>query len=396
MKLLRVIRSLHPSGGGPIEGLKQSSPFLQRLGIETTVATLDSPDSKWLLDLPFTTVPMGPVFGSYGYRPGLINALILLGSRFDAVIVEGLWQYHALASWRAFRGSSVPYYVFTHGMLDPWFKHAYPLKHLKKSLYWTLSESKLLRDAKAVLFTTSAERDLARQSFNTYQAIEEVVGYGATSPPIVSLSDIMAYYNAFPSLRGKEIYLFLGRLHPKKGVDLLIRAFAHLSREDDNRHLVLAGPVHPRYQRNLVKLARSLSIDSQITWTGPLSGSMKWSAFATAQLFCLPSHQENFGVAVAESLSVGLPVCISSAVNIADMVSQAGAGLVHSDTLAGTSDALVRWSRMDKPARSQMSHSASQLFSSEFHWEQATQHFADLLLIHYNSKCQAAVPQSYL
>jgi glycosyltransferase involved in cell wall biosynthesis len=119
---------------------------------------------------------------------------------------------------------------------------------------------------------------------------------------------------------------------------------------------------------------------------------MKWSAFATAQLFCLPSHQENFGVAVAESLSVGLPVCISSAVNISDMVHQAGAGLVHPDTFAGTSDALVRWNRMDKAARSQMSHNAFQLFSSEFHWEQASEHLADLLLSVYNSKWPTAVP----
>ena len=379
MRLLRVIRSLHPSGGGPVEGLKQCSPYLKRLGIETTVATLDTPSSNWLLDLPFKTISLGPVLGGYGYRPGLIKSLSLLSARFDAVIVEGLWQYHSYASWRAFRISPKPYYVFVHGMLDPWFKHAYPLKHYKKSLYWSCFESKLLRDAAAVLFTTRAERDSARESFINYNAIEEVVGYGSSPPPLISGTDVEAFYSSFPGLRGKDIYLFLGRLHPKKGVDLLIQAFAELAHQDPNCHLVLAGPVQPSYHRYLSKIIRTVSIGSQVTWTGSLTGPMKWSAFATAQLFCLPSHQENFGVAVAESLSVGLPVCISGAVNISDLVARSGAGLVHSDTLEGTSDALRLWANMDQHARHQMSRSATTLFFSEFHWEQVSLRLASLL-----------------
>ncbi len=380
MRILRIIRSLHPSGGGPIEGLKQSVPYLRRLGIETTVVTLDPPGSEWLKGMPFAIIPLGPVFGSYGYYPGLVTALSILGKSFDAVIIEGLWQYHAFAAWRAFHRSSVPYYVYVHGMLDPWFKHAHPLKHFKKSLYWPFADFKLLRDAAGVLFTTPAERDLARTSFNSYRAREHVVGFGAALPPTVSSDDIHSFFTTYPLLAGKEIYLFLGRLHPKKGVDLLIRAFAGIAHNGSNPHLVLAGPVESHYQRRLQVLLRDLSIESQTTWTGPLSGSMKWAAFSTAHLFCLPSHQENFGVAVAESLSVGLPVCISSAVNISGLVLQAGAGLVHSDTLAGTSDALAHWVGMDSTSRLLMSQSAKRLFNAEFHWEQASERLADLLM----------------
>jgi glycosyltransferase involved in cell wall biosynthesis len=107
---------------------------------------------------------------------------------------------------------------------------------------------------------------------------------------------------------------------------------------------------------------------------------MKWAAFSTAHLFCLPSHQENFGVAVAEALSVGLPVCISSAVNISDLVERFGAGLVHPDTLYGTIDALSRWAAMDHDTRALMSRSAMHLFSSQFNWEHVSERLAELLI----------------
>jgi glycosyltransferase involved in cell wall biosynthesis len=371
---------LNPAGGGPIEGLKQITPFLSRSGIDSVVASLDPPTSPWLSDLPFKTIPLGPVLGGYGYRPGLVSALTALSPRFDAVIVEGLWQYHAFAAWRAFHGTSVPYYVFVHGMLDPWFKYTYPLKHYKKALYWPFADFQLLRDATGVLFTTVVERDLARQSFRRYLAKEYVVGYGAAPPPSVTSLDVAAFFTSFPVLRGKEIFLFLGRLHPKKGVDLLIKSFASIASQDSSRHLVLAGPIHSKYQRELSALIRSLSLEPQITWTGPLSGSMKWAAFSTAHLFCLPSHQENFGVAVAEALSVGLPVCISSAVNISDLVERFGAGLVHPDTLYGTIDALSRWAAMDHDTRALMSRSAMHLFSSQFNWEHVSERLAELLI----------------
>ena len=379
MKVLRVIRSLHPSGGGPIEGLKQSAPFFRNCGVDFSVACLDPPESTWLTSLPFQTIPLGPVFGSYGYRPGLPSALSAVGSGFDAVIVEGLWQYHALAAWRAFHSSSLPYYVFIHGMLDPWFKTAYPLKHLKKLIYWSLVEHRLLTDASGVLFTTNTERDLAHQSFHNYRGNDFVVGFGASEPPEISTYDITSFYSRYPSLIGKQIFLFLGRLHPKKGVDLLIRGFADVVAQDRSCHLVLAGPVDRDYYRHLISIVRSLGLDSQVTWTGPLFGPIKWAAFRVADLFCLPSHQENFGVAVAEALSVGLPVCISSSVNISDLVAQAGAGLVHPDTLTGTSVALLRWLQTSSAIRSTMSESALQLFQSQFQWDRVTQRLADLL-----------------
>ena len=206
-----------------------------------------------------------------------------------------------------------------------------------------------------------------------------MVGYGASACPHPSQIDCSAYYKCYPELLGKEVYLFLGRIHPKKGVDLLISAFSQIARHNLNRHLVLAGPVTSSYHSYLDRLIRSLSIESQITWTGHLDGNMKWAAYSSSSLFCLPSHQENFGVSVAEALSASLPVAISSAVNIADRVQATGSGFVRPDTTVGTFDALQSWSSLDPDQRLLMSQRAYSLFINEFQWTQVSGRLARLL-----------------
>src|SRR5258708_12756609 len=95
----------------------------------------------------------------------------------------GLWQPHILAVWQRFQKTAIPYFVFPHGMLDPWFKRTYPLKHLKKWLYWPWAEYRVLRDARAVCFTCEEERRLARQSFRLYQCSEQLLNYRPSPPP---------------------------------------------------------------------------------------------------------------------------------------------------------------------------------------------------------------------
>ena len=148
-------------------------------------------------------------------RPAFVPWLRQNRARYDAVIVNGLWQYHSFGAWRALRGTATPYYVFPHGMLDPWFKRAFPLKHLKKSLYWPWADYRVLRDASAVLFTCEAEKLLAPSSFALYRAHPVVTGLGTTPPP--PDVDTTAFFGRYPDLRGKRLLLFMGRLHPKRG-----------------------------------------------------------------------------------------------------------------------------------------------------------------------------------
>jgi glycosyltransferase involved in cell wall biosynthesis len=366
MRLLRLLRSLNPIGGGVTEGVRQITPHLAALGVSTTLASLDPPEAPWLVDQPCTTIGLGPVATGYGYRRGLPARIRALAEQHDAVIVEGTWQYHAFATWRALRGTGIPYVVYTHGMLDPWFKRTYPLKHLKKWAYWPWADYRVLRDAQAVLFTTEQERLLARQSFWLYRANEVVVGYGTSAPPGNAEQQRELFLTRFPQLRGQRILLFLSRIHPKKGMDLLIEAFAAVAPTDPRLQLVIAGPDQVGCQAQLQQRAAELGIADRITWPGMLSGDLKWGAFRAAELFCLPSHQENFGIVVAEALACGLPVAIAEPVNISAEVAAAGAGLVHADTAAGTTEALRQWLELPAAERTQMGRRGLQLFQERF------------------------------
>ena len=149
-------------------------------------------------------------------------------------------------------------------------------------------------------------------------------------------------------------------------MDLLIEAFAAVAGNDPRLQLVIAGPDQVGWQAQLQQRAAALGISDRITWPGMLSGDLKWGAFRAAELFCLPSHQENFGIVVAEALACGLPVSIAEPVNISAEVSAAGAGLVHDDTVAGTTGALRQWLALDESAREQMKVRAVQLFAERF------------------------------
>lgn len=285
MKLLRLSRSLNPTGGGIAEGVRQITPHLAALGVVSTVASLDPPEAPWLQHQPFTAIGLGPVASGYGYRRGLPARILDLAQQHDVVIIEGTWQYHAYATWRALRGTGIPYFVYTHGMLDPWFKRTYPLKHLKKWTYWPWADYRVLRDARAVLFTTEQERRLARQSFWLYRAKERVVGYGTSPPAGDAQTQRQLFLATYPHLQGKRLWLFLSRIHPKKGVDLLIEAFAAVATSDPQLHLVIAGPDQVGWQAALQTRAAELGVAHRIIWPGMLSGDLKWGAFRAAELF---------------------------------------------------------------------------------------------------------------
>jgi glycosyltransferase involved in cell wall biosynthesis len=366
VKLLHVIASVNPKGGGPMEGVRQRGLRLQDLGHSVEVATLDDPAAPWVAAYGLPVHAQGPGRGGYGYAPRLLHWLHSHAKRYDAVVVNGIWQYHSWAAWRALKPLGVPYHVFTHGMLDPWFKKAYPLKHAKKWLYWPWADYRVLRDAQAVLFTSEEERQLARQSFWLYRANEKVVAYGTRTPPQDGERLREVFLQAHPTLRGKRLLLYLSRIHPKKGCDLLVQAFAQAAAQDERLHLVMAGPDEGGWLPRLQDMASQAGMAQRISWPGMLQGDSKWGAFHAAEAFVLPSHQENFGIAVAEALGCGLPVLISDKVNIWREIAADGAGLVAPDTAEGTSDLLRQWVQLDGTAVAAMRQRAGRCFASRF------------------------------
>ena len=358
MKILNVHHTVNPAQGGTLEATRQLGMTLIALGHVVEWASMDAPGDAWARGFPLPLHALGdrPADG-YGRAPRFIPWLREHRRDYDAVVVHGLWQYPGFATRRALRGTDTPYFVMPHGMLDPWFKNAYPLKHFKKSIYWLLAEHAVLRDARAVIFTCEEERLLARGTFSPYRITEKVATLGTSAPEGNPADWRTAFYQRFPGLRGRRILLFLSRLHPKKGGDMLIRAFA---KTGGPLTLVIAGPEEDAaHARELRMQTSGLSV----FFVGMLEDDVKWGALAAAEVFVLPSHQENFGMAVAEALAAGTPVLISNKVNIWREIEADGAGLVEPDTTEGTARLLQRWLEADHAA---MRAAALRSFAARF------------------------------
>jgi glycosyltransferase involved in cell wall biosynthesis len=351
LRILNVTSSIDPAAGGISESILRLSKAVMNLGHDVETVSVDAPDSAWKESLQVPLHLKGPPRGPLEYSRDFDQWLTQNCGRFDAIISHGLWRFNSGATRRAARAAGRPYFVFPHGMLDPWFKRYYPVKHLKKCAFWWFTEYFVLRDARAVLFTCREELLLARKSFWPYQCVERVVPLGTSEPASNRQEQQKAFAGAFPQLDTKRVILFLGRLHEKKGCDLLLRAFLDLLQTKPREvwrdlHVMMAGPCsHPEYQQLLKQLAgrcEALSPGS-VSFPGMLSGDLKWGALRQAEVFALPSHQENFGIAVVEALACGTPVLISRPVNIWREIESSGAGLVDEDSIEGCSRLLAQW-----------------------------------------------------
>jgi glycosyltransferase involved in cell wall biosynthesis len=369
--ILHLIRTMDPSAGGPVEYLKQLAAVHTRMGVEVGILTLDRSEPAWTRGLAATVIECGPSRGTYGFDPRLEGKLTELTKSFATIVVHGLWQFHGLSASRVAAKAGVPYYVFSHGVLDPWFRKSYPIKHLKKQLYWILAERKVLDQSRAVLFTSEKESRLAGRTFwppGTYRRL--IIPLGVPKPPSDTGIARDAFMQKFAHLRNRRFLLFLGRLHPKKGCDFLVKAFAEIRPPVD---LVLAGPgASPKYTAELKRLAEGLPI----TFTDIIEGEVKSGALAFAEALILPSHQENFGLVVAEALSFGTPVLVSEQVNISEAVKSFGAGFVESDTLAGTRRLIKRWLEHGNPA---MRAAALNCYEKCFDIEQSARGLLEIL-----------------
>ena len=364
MHILHIIGTIDPAAGGPSESVRALLNFGPP-GYTGEVLTLDQADSPFFGDLPCPAHGLGPQTLTYGYNSRLYKWLRANRERFDGVMVNGLWQYIGLAAWLALRGRK-PYMVFSHGMLDPYFKREFPLKHLKKWGYWLAGEYWVLRGAYRVLFTTQEESRLAQQSFWLHRWQGYVISFGANRPPGDAERLREVFLTAYPEMRGRRSMLYLGRIHRKKGCDLLIRSFVRFASQDPELHLVMAGPDQQGWADGLKAIVAEAGLSDRVHWPGMLHGDVKWGAFCASEVFILPSHQENFGIAVAEALGCGRPVLLTDKVNIAREIADDGAGLMETDTQDGTDNLVRRWMELPAADRAAMGLQAHTTFGERY------------------------------
>jgi glycosyltransferase involved in cell wall biosynthesis len=398
MNYLHVIGSMDPRTGGPCQGVRNLSLRARERGHSLEVVCLDDPGADYLIQERLKVHALGKGRGAWCYHPALRPWLEANLPRFDAVILNGLWLYPGYVLSQVTRRPNMPpYFVFPHGMLDPWFQRAPKRrwKAIRNWCYWKLIEQYVVRRAAALLFTCAEEMRLARDTFRPYQPQQQVnVGYGVSQPPEFHESMVDAFAQACPGLNGRPYFIFLGRIDPKKGVDLLIQAYAtvygngkvpasrsSLGDQGVTPALVIAGPgLETKYGRQMQQLAaelcpptpasRSLPV---VLWPGMLVGDAKWGALYQANAFVLPSHQENFGIAVVEALACEKPVLISNQVNIWLEIEADRAGLAAEDTLAGTQQLFQRWMNFSPEEKKAMTQAAKGSYSKRFGIAQAAQ-----------------------
>jgi glycosyltransferase involved in cell wall biosynthesis len=372
MRLLRVIGSVDPTGGGVVEGLVQQQSALCDRGVATEVVALDPPDAPFLRDQAFPVHALGE--GRYEpsrtrrfrFSPRLVPWLSAHVRDYDRVIVDGLWNFASVGGSLVLPGGPTPYFVFAHGMLDPWFRRRYPLKHAMKQGFWWLFEGRLAQGAQRVLFTTEEERTAAERQFLGWRYHGEVVGFGVGEPPCQVAEQRASLRSRIPELGERPFLLFLSRIHPKKGCELLIEGFADVAARQADLQLVMAGPDEVGWTAALKTKAETLGIADRIHWPGMLAGAAKWGAFRSAAAFILPSHQENFGVVVAEALACACPVLISDKINTWREVRADGAGLVETDSRAGVERLIHAFLALPPPAIEAMRAAARQCFVRHF------------------------------
>lgn len=388
MNILRIIPSMDPKQGGPCQGIRNAIPELQKSNVHNEVVCFDSPNADYLGQDIFPIHTLGEAKTPWKYNKKLIPWLLDNYSKFDVVIIHGLWLFSSYAGIKSIlthrknHKTSPKVYVMPHGMLDPYFQKATTrkLKALRNDFYWKLIEKKVVNNANGILFTCEEELLLARTTFPNYNPkIEINVGYGIQPPPKKHSSMRNAFSKQVPQWNGKPHIIFLSRVHPKKGVDLLIMAYLKLEKEIQNLpQLIIAGPgLEESYGIAMQQLA---STSNNIIFPGMLKGLSKWGAFYESDVFILPSHQENFGIAVVEALACRKPVLISNKVNIWREIEQGNAGIIEQDTMIGTEALLRKWYDFDFQVKENFAQSAINVYKEYFSIEMTANTFLNGLL----------------
>ena len=283
--------------------------------------------------------------------------------------IHGLWEQSTSAAVSAAREMGVPYVLSAHGMLEPW---ALASKGLKKLLYAILVERGNVGGAACLHALTRAEAD-------------QYVAFGAQCPIVIipngvdvpSHVDPALFLGSFPTVAGKRIVLFLGRLHPKKGLDVLLESWALLAPLFPEAQLVIAGPDCEGMQDRLTTFVSQHDLQGSVLFTGMLDGTMKWSALAAAEAFVLPSHSEGLSVSVLEAMGVGLPVIVTTACNLPE-VAEYRAGWQIEPTLDRLTSAVSDLLNNSAVQNAEIGTRGAALVQAHFTWATVARQMADV------------------
>lgn len=341
MNVLHVLSEIDPVGGGPVTALAGLAPAQRRAGVRVRVlatykAGADLCIAERLQQDGVEVTSIGPTAGRLQRHPDLLGAMEAAVQSSDVIHIHGVWQEAQHLAARTASRYIKPYIIRPCGMLDPWC-----LRQNKwvKRIYMAWRLRRNLNEASAIHFTSETERELVAHLHPHSPAIVEPNGVDLAEFRDLPPRGVLR--RRFPSIGDRKLVLFLSRLHHKKGLDLLIPAFAQTA--EDQAALVIAGPDNDGYGVELEHIVRKHGIESRVFFTGMLRGVDRIEALVDADIFTLPSYQENFGIAVVEALAAGVPVIISDQVNIWQEIEAAGVGGVVPTDVDMLARELKRW-----------------------------------------------------
>lgn len=414
LKILQIVPSISLVYGGPSQMVRGLSSALAQLDTEVTVLTTDANGD---VDEAPLAVPLGqPVvrdgyetlyfrcapFRRYKFSPALLRWLWQNAPDYDIAHIHALFSPVSTAAATLCRWRQLPYLMRPLGTLDP-----ADLRKKKqfKALYAALLERPNLAGAAAIHFTSELEAKVSERFGVTTPDL--VLPLGVCLPPIGddkggggafqgdSTSNSMpsralaqtAIRQRFDIPEGQPLLLFMSRIDPKKGFDVLLPALSNLQQQGQPFHLLLCGanPQDRAYEARIHEQIQAAPWAQQATVTGFISGELKRQLLAAADVFVLPSYYENFGIAVAEAMAAGLPVVISDQVHIWPTIQASEAGwVVPVDVEALT--AALKEALVDSQVRSHRGQNARQCAQAHYSWDAIAQR----LLNHYQQIIRTA------
>lgn len=398
MRILHVISSCNPKIGGPIQGIRNYQKHIAEKGIKRDVVCFEDQKDieKWSFPESLNVIGLGKSKGIWQYNKNLKFWLKKNYMNYHSIIINGLWIYNSYGVVKTiktikkdFPTAKIPkLYIFCHGMLDPWFQKSNGriIKSIRNSIYWHVIEKKVVNYVDGLFFTTEQEKELARSTFWGYNPKNEInIGYGIETPPKKNNDLIKTFLLENNLEEGTKYLLYLSRIDPKKGLDILLKVYLYLLESEEYRSkipmLLVGGDINEsNYSKEQYQfLTKNPKLKEKVKFLGHLSGDRKWSAIHGCEAFVLPSHTENFGIAVAESLGCAKPVIITNKVNIYKQVEKFKAGLISSDTFEGVLDSLMKWIEMDSKSKSIIGENAFGLFKNKYQSKDAVERFITFL-----------------
>jgi glycosyltransferase involved in cell wall biosynthesis len=303
---LNVVAHLDPAFGGLSAAVPKLASSISKIGdIDVALAAFCNAGELYeperLSEVSVSEWPLGRK--AWLSDRELLARFRQLMQGMDGLHVHGLWEQSTRVAVRIARAERLPYVLSAHGMLEPW---ALNNKRWKKLIYSALIERSNVGNASCLHALTQAEADDYRRYSYTRSVV--VIPNGVEVPPNLSPE---LFFSKYPQLKGKRIVLFLGRIHFKKGLDNLVKAWRQVVSAHKDVHLVLAGPDSENTQQSIARMVKEYELQDVIIFTGMLQDKIKWSALAAAECFVLPSYSEGLSVAALEAMGAGLPVILT-------------------------------------------------------------------------------------